>query len=266
MSLKILLEYFHSKSYIPLSVSHFALFFLWTMTICLIFDNRSFGCPCFLFMDYLKKKMESGEDDKSRAAKYNWLYLIRLLGAQFLGLFLTFLCLRLANIGYYYGIHDAQAIFSRKIVTFSLIKVRKKFDPALARALITVNAICSSDLKVTPYLGFLAEFSAMLALLITMYIAERLKDKYSWHLMNRDLLDLVSKSLVATCLVCVGAPFTGMYFNPLLASALTVGCNGSTFYRDIFVYWLGPLSGVLLFYFLIHQASSNSIKKKNYKS
>src|SRR6266487_3493099 len=38
---------------------------------------------------------------------------------------------------------------------------------------------------------------------------------------------------------------TGGYFNPILASALTLGCEGNTFIEHFFVYWFGAIIGGL---------------------
>lgn len=38
-------------------------------------------------------------------------------------------------------------------------------------------------------------------------------------------------------------PFTGAFFNPALAAAITFQCSGSSFWDYIQVYWLGPLAG-----------------------
>jgi len=36
---------------------------------------------------------------------------------------------------------------------------------------------------------------------------------------------------------------TGGYFNPIMASALTIGCEGNSFLEHLIVYWIGSLLG-----------------------
>lgn len=39
---------------------------------------------------------------------------------------------------------------------------------------------------------------------------------------------------------------TGGFFNPILASALMIGCQGHTYLEHFQVYWIGALTGGLL--------------------
>lgn len=36
---------------------------------------------------------------------------------------------------------------------------------------------------------------------------------------------------------------TGGYFNPIMASALTLNCKGNTLIEHLIVYWIGALTG-----------------------
>ena len=40
-----------------------------------------------------------------------------------------------------------------------------------------------------------------------------------------------------------GVHYTGMYFNPILASAMTLGCKGASLPTHFLVYWVGPILG-----------------------
>lgn len=40
-----------------------------------------------------------------------------------------------------------------------------------------------------------------------------------------------------------GVSYTGMYFNPILASTMTLGCSGASLGQHLLVYWVGPLAG-----------------------
>ncbi|KAM8805038.1 aquaporin-12-like [Eudromia elegans] len=48
-----------------------------------------------------------------------------------------------------------------------------------------------------------------------------------------------------TLLAYIAGPFTGAFFNPVLATAVTFQCSGSSLQEYIQVYWLGPLAGML---------------------
>lgn len=37
-----------------------------------------------------------------------------------------------------------------------------------------------------------------------------------------------------------------MYFNPILATTVTYGCEGLSTMEHIFVYWIGPIIGQIL--------------------
>lgn len=39
---------------------------------------------------------------------------------------------------------------------------------------------------------------------------------------------------------------SGGFFNPILASALTLNCQGNNIIQHIFVYWLGSLAGGMI--------------------
>ncbi|NWX90629.1 AQP12 protein, partial [Nothoprocta pentlandii] len=52
-------------------------------------------------------------------------------------------------------------------------------------------------------------------------------------------------AVTVTLLDYIAGPFTGAFFNPVLATAVTFRCSGSSLQEYIQVYWLGPLAGML---------------------
>ncbi|XP_033117357.1 aquaporin-12A-like [Anneissia japonica] len=61
-------------------------------------------------------------------------------------------------------------------------------------------------------------------------------------------------------IIMIGYTWTGMMFNPALASALTFNCHNHPFYEHVTVYWLGPLTGVLFHYLLKHHSKEHKQK------
>jgi glycerol uptake facilitator-like aquaporin len=68
--------------------------------------------------------------------------------------------------------------------------------------------------------------------------------------------------MVLICLLCLyfpheGLEWTGMMFNPALATALTYNCKGHQLYEHIIVYWMGPFIGTILsivvFYYILEE-------------
>ncbi|XP_053164975.1 aquaporin-12-like [Hemicordylus capensis] len=57
-------------------------------------------------------------------------------------------------------------------------------------------------------------------------------------------------ALSVTILACTAAPFTGAFFNPALAFAVTFSCSGHSLLEYMQVYWLGPIAGMLVALFL----------------
>ncbi|XP_022099881.1 aquaporin-11-like [Acanthaster planci] len=57
--------------------------------------------------------------------------------------------------------------------------------------------------------------------------------------------------------VVSGLEWTGMMFNPALATALTYNCKGHQLYEHIIVYWMGPFIGtilsILVFYYIMEE-------------
>ncbi|XP_062989299.1 aquaporin-12-like [Elgaria multicarinata webbii] len=57
-------------------------------------------------------------------------------------------------------------------------------------------------------------------------------------------------ALTVTALAYAAAPLTGAFFNPGLAWAVTFSCSGNSLLEYIQVYWLAPISGMLIALFL----------------
>ncbi|XP_054157711.1 aquaporin-11-like [Oppia nitens] len=53
-------------------------------------------------------------------------------------------------------------------------------------------------------------------------------------------------SFTSTALVLYALTTTGGFFNPILASALTLNCKGNTLFEHLSVYWIGSLIGSLM--------------------
>ncbi|NXH17704.1 AQP12 protein, partial [Bucco capensis] len=65
-----------------------------------------------------------------------------------------------------------------------------------------------------------------------------------------------------TFLTYAAIPFTGAFFNPALATAITFHCSGSSFWDYVQVYWLGPFAGMLTA-LLLYQGNIPRLFQKN---
>ncbi|XP_015921937.1 aquaporin-11 [Parasteatoda tepidariorum] len=63
-------------------------------------------------------------------------------------------------------------------------------------------------------------------------------------------LTIGANAVVTTILVLAATSTTGGFFNPVLATALTLGCKGNTLTEHIVVYWIGSLLGGFIGRFL----------------
>ncbi|XP_020642072.3 aquaporin-12 [Pogona vitticeps] len=57
-------------------------------------------------------------------------------------------------------------------------------------------------------------------------------------------------ALTVTALTYTAGPFTGAIFNPALASAVTFACSGNNLLEYMQVYWLAPITGMLVAVFV----------------
>ncbi|XP_053313889.1 aquaporin-11 [Spea bombifrons] len=95
---------------------------------------------------------------------------------------------------------------------------------------------CRSPLTVGPLAGFGVEMLCALCLYILLRQLGRVREAYRVH----------AVALLITGLVCAGGGLTGAVFNPALAYSVLFHCDGSSFLRNVSVYWLGPVVGLLL--------------------
>ncbi|XP_001497540.2 putative aquaporin-12B isoform X2 [Equus przewalskii] len=59
-------------------------------------------------------------------------------------------------------------------------------------------------------------------------------------------------ALLVTVMAYTAGPFTSAFFNPTLAASVTFHCSGHTLLEYAQVYWLGPLTGMVLAVLLYH--------------
>uniref|UniRef100_A0A452U1V7 Aquaporin n=1 Tax=Ursus maritimus TaxID=29073 RepID=A0A452U1V7_URSMA len=59
-------------------------------------------------------------------------------------------------------------------------------------------------------------------------------------------------ALLVTIMAYTAGPFTSAFFNPALATSVTFHCSGHTLLEYMQVYWLGPLTGMVLAVLLYH--------------
>ncbi|XP_039084454.1 aquaporin-12B [Hyaena hyaena] len=59
-------------------------------------------------------------------------------------------------------------------------------------------------------------------------------------------------ALLAAAMAHTAGPFTSAFFNPALATSVTFHCSGHTLLEYAQVYWLGPLTGMVLAVLLYH--------------
>ncbi|XP_057602507.1 aquaporin-12-like [Hippopotamus amphibius kiboko] len=59
-------------------------------------------------------------------------------------------------------------------------------------------------------------------------------------------------ALLVTVMACTAGPLTSAFFNPTLAASVTFHCSGHTLLEYAQVYWLGPLTGMVLAVLLYH--------------
>ncbi|CAG0881355.1 unnamed protein product [Cyprideis torosa] len=60
---------------------------------------------------------------------------------------------------------------------------------------------------------------------------------------NMELLFVPLASALIVATVLLGIEYTGGYYNPILASAKTFGCRGTTYGEHLFVYWVSSAVG-----------------------
>ncbi|XP_007941575.1 aquaporin-12B-like [Orycteropus afer afer] len=101
---------------------------------------------------------------------------------------------------------------------------------------------CSSALRTSVPHGALVEASCAFAFHLTLL---RFRHSPPVH-------RVPAVALLVTVLAYTAGPFTSAFFNPTLASAITFRCSGHTLLEYAQVYWLGPLTGMVLAVLLYH--------------
>ncbi|XP_073404735.1 aquaporin-11 [Dendrobates tinctorius] len=94
---------------------------------------------------------------------------------------------------------------------------------------------CKSPLNMTPWQGALVEMTCALGLFLALHFLPRVESQYRPHVV----------ALTITAIVYVGGPLTGAVFNPALAFAVVFFCQGNSFLQYVFVYWIGPIIGMV---------------------
>ncbi|XP_058157270.1 aquaporin-12-like [Dasypus novemcinctus] len=69
-------------------------------------------------------------------------------------------------------------------------------------------------------------------------------------------------ALLGTAALHAAGPFTAAFFNPALAASLTFQCSGHTLLEYAQVYWLGPLTGMVLAV-LLHEGNIPLLFQRN---
>ncbi|XP_014668448.1 PREDICTED: uncharacterized protein LOC106809762 [Priapulus caudatus] len=98
---------------------------------------------------------------------------------------------------------------------------------------------CVADLRVSAVRGAWYEF---LATLLHGLFCVVVKDR--WRRVGYPLAAVAS-----TVTTLAGLQLTGMYYNPILATAAQFGCEGATRWDHFIVYWIGPILASLLLSF-----------------
>jgi len=94
---------------------------------------------------------------------------------------------------------------------------------------------CSADLQVTPLHGALVEGGAVLVCRLLARALSDLEPRFATAI----------NSLCGTLLVIVGLNYSGGYYNPMLASALKLGCVGHSVAEHLAVYWGAACLGAI---------------------
>ncbi|KAF8785970.1 Aquaporin-11 like protein [Argiope bruennichi] len=103
-------------------------------------------------------------------------------------------------------------------------------------------AECQAGLQVHMAIGALIEG------LITLISRVVALESVNWN----PEISLSTNAIVTTVLVLAATSTTGGFFNPVLATALTLGCRGNTVVEHIVVYWIGSLVGGFIGRYLYH--------------
>ncbi|XP_015789581.1 aquaporin-11 [Tetranychus urticae] len=95
---------------------------------------------------------------------------------------------------------------------------------------------CQAALQTTVLKGFLVEMFITFVSRIVCLESFKLNERLANYI----------NSMVTVTLVLAALDTSGGFFNPILASALTLNCEGNDFLEHFLVYWVGALLGGLL--------------------
>ncbi|XP_002739302.1 aquaporin-11-like [Saccoglossus kowalevskii] len=109
---------------------------------------------------------------------------------------------------------------------------------------------CESALKVPIIPGMFAE---MMATLISTLVC-------NFHI-GGDRLSMYIEHLTSVTIIIIGMEYTGMMFNPALATSLTYNCLNHSMVEHLLVYWFGPFLAVVLIWMLTKPSTVDVAKK-----
>ncbi|XP_078514634.1 LOW QUALITY PROTEIN: aquaporin-11 [Lissotriton helveticus] len=95
---------------------------------------------------------------------------------------------------------------------------------------------CPSNLRTGLWHGAGVEMACAFTLHSTLYLLPAARPQHRPHLM----------ALVITAMVYAAGPLTGAMFNPAVALSLNFFCKETNISDNMFVYWLGPVAGMIL--------------------
>ncbi|XP_055443110.1 aquaporin-12B-like [Bubalus kerabau] len=101
---------------------------------------------------------------------------------------------------------------------------------------------CSSALRTAAPHGALLEGSCAFLLHLALL---RLQGSRAIH-------RALAVALLLTAAACTAGPLTSAFLNPALAASVTFRCSGHSLLEYVQVYWLGPVTGMLLAVLLYH--------------
>jgi len=106
-----------------------------------------------------------------------------------------------------------------------------------------VQADCHSDIQTDPWKACVIEAGGVFICQLTGKTLSRLG-------VFTERTEIIINSAVGTTLVVLAFTTSGGYFNPALATALQFGCEGSTPFQHVLVYWIGDTLGAVGAYYL----------------
>ncbi|XP_070536645.1 aquaporin-11-like [Ptychodera flava] len=109
---------------------------------------------------------------------------------------------------------------------------------------------CQSALKVSILPGMMAEMLATLISTLVIHVHFG-GDRYAMYI----------ESLVSVTIVVIGLEWTGMMFNPALATSLTYSCENQALVDHLLVYWFAPFLAVVAIWIMTPSSREEKSKK-----